>query len=101
MFQITGQPGWMRFGFSPGWGGMPPGAQYLQQTGQVPQATNWVQQSNAEAQEMPDYSGSGASISPQMTGFSKDQEIENLKMQLQQFENAITQIKEKIKQLKE
>lgn len=32
MFYLTGLPGWMRFGYSPGWGGMPPGAFYLAQT---------------------------------------------------------------------
>ena len=35
MFYLTGLPGWMRFGYSPGWGGMPPGATYLM-TGQWP-----------------------------------------------------------------
>ncbi len=35
MFYLTGLPGWMRFGYSPGWGGLPPGAQFLM-TGQWP-----------------------------------------------------------------
>jgi len=35
MYYATGMPGWMRFGYSPGWGGTPPGAQYLM-TGQWP-----------------------------------------------------------------
>ena len=42
MYYHTGVPGWMRFGYSPGWvdrspTGLPPTAQYLMQTGQVPQ----------------------------------------------------------------
>jgi len=42
MYRLTGLPGWMRFGYSPGWvgrspTGLPPTAQYLIQTGQVPQ----------------------------------------------------------------
>ena len=42
MYYLTGVPGWMRFGYSPGWvgrspTGLPPTAQYLMQTGQVPQ----------------------------------------------------------------
>lgn len=42
MYRLTGLPGWMRFGYSPGWmgrnpTGLPPTAQYLTQTGQVPQ----------------------------------------------------------------
>lgn len=42
MVYATGLPGWMRFGYSPGWGGLPPGAQYLQQTGQMGQFANWL-----------------------------------------------------------
>ncbi|KUK26038.1 MAG: hypothetical protein XD60_1810 [Acetothermia bacterium 64_32] len=41
MFYLTGLPGWMRFGYSPGWGGMPPGAFYLAQTGQFPPFWGW------------------------------------------------------------
>lgn len=42
MYRLTGLPGWMRFGHSPGWEdknptGLPPTAQYSMQTGQVPQ----------------------------------------------------------------
>lgn len=42
MYRLTGLPRWMRFGYSPGWlgrspTGLPPTAQYLMQTGQVPQ----------------------------------------------------------------
>jgi len=42
MYRLTGLPGWMRFGYSPGWigrspTGLPPTGQYLTQTGKVPQ----------------------------------------------------------------
>lgn len=42
MYHATGLPGWMRFGYSPGWGGMPLGAQYLMQSGQLPQFQSWM-----------------------------------------------------------
>ncbi len=29
MYYLTGLPGWVRFGYSPGWGALPPGAYYL------------------------------------------------------------------------
>ncbi len=29
MFYLTGLPGWLRFGYSPGWGVLPPGAAYF------------------------------------------------------------------------
>ena len=35
MFYATGLPGWVRFGYSPGWGGLPPAWQYLRNTGQM------------------------------------------------------------------
>jgi len=43
MFWLTGLPGWMRFGFSPGWGALPPAAQYLMSTGQLPQFMSFLQ----------------------------------------------------------
>ena len=49
MYRLTGLPGWMRFGYSPGWvgrdpTGLPPTAQYLMQTGQVSQPTPYSTQ---------------------------------------------------------
>jgi len=49
MYYLTGLPGWMRFGFSPGWlgtspTGMGPGATYLMTgTWPTPQAQAWWQ----------------------------------------------------------
>ncbi|MGY4706186.1 DUF5320 domain-containing protein [Candidatus Bipolaricaulota sp. J31] len=42
MFYLTGLPGWMRFGYSPGWGGIPPGAAYLMQSGQYQDFLSWL-----------------------------------------------------------
>ncbi|MDD2777937.1 MAG: hypothetical protein PHY36_03890 [Methanocellales archaeon] len=41
MYHMTGLPGWIRFGFNPGWigrsqTGLPPAAQYLMEAGQMP-----------------------------------------------------------------
>lgn len=56
MFYLTGLPGWMRFGYSPGWGGIPPGAAYLYQTGQWPAFWSgwgpWWMQPPSSEQEM-------------------------------------------------
>ncbi|WP_287585631.1 DUF5320 domain-containing protein [Candidatus Borrarchaeum sp.] len=48
MYQMTGLPGWMRFGFSPGWlgrspTGLPPAAQWITQSGLLPQFTSYLQ----------------------------------------------------------
>ncbi len=53
MYHLTGVPGWMRFGYSPGWvgrspTGLPPTAQYLTQAGQVPQPTPYTAQPQAQ-----------------------------------------------------
>jgi len=44
IYRLTGLPGWMRFGYSPGWvgrnpAGSPSTAQYLIQAGQAPRST--------------------------------------------------------------
>ncbi|OFV67883.1 MAG: hypothetical protein SCAL_001258 [Candidatus Syntrophoarchaeum caldarius] len=71
----------MRFGYSPGWGGMPPGAQYLSQTGQMPQFTSWMQQ---RAQQAP----MGAPA-----GMTKEQEIQMLEAQLDQIKRRLEELK--------
>ncbi|MFX1466300.1 MAG: hypothetical protein ACFFA5_07495, partial [Promethearchaeota archaeon] len=48
MYQMTGLPGWMRFGFSPGWlgrspTGLPPTAQWIMQSGLMPQFMSYLQ----------------------------------------------------------
>lgn len=37
MYYATGMPGWMRLGYSPGWGGVPPCAPYVAQGQFAPQ----------------------------------------------------------------
>lgn len=56
MYNLTGQPGWVRFGFSPGWigrspTGLGPCAQYFMsgQAGAVPQGLLDMMRAQAEA----------------------------------------------------
>lgn len=105
MFYATGLPGWMRFGYSPGWGGIPPGAQYLQQTGQLPQAMDWFSQqySARPAQPQPSTLQTDYSPTPQLqmpAQTSKEQEIRMLEDQIGSLENQVEQIKNRIKQLR-
>lgn len=83
MFYMTGLPGWIRFGFSPGWGGLPPMAQYLQQTGQLPQFMSYMQQM------------------PMPMQMPKEQEMEMLEQQADMLEQQIEAIRKRIKELKE
>ncbi len=84
MYYLTGLPGWMRFGYSRGWigrspTGMPPGAQYLAQTGQMPQFGSWIQQ---QAPAMP-----------------KEQEISMLESQAKMLGDQLEQIKKRLEEL--
>ncbi len=97
MFYATGLPGWMRFGYSPGWGGMPPCAQYLQETGQLEEATNWFQQNSAQQQATPQ----NKPTTQQPQQITEEQEIQMLENQLRALEEEIKQIGERIRQIKE
>jgi len=97
MYYMTGLPGWMRFGYSPGWigrspTGMPPGAQYITQTGQMPQFASWMQQQAPAA---------GAPVTPMgMPTMPKEQEISMLESQAQMLGDQLEQIKKRLEELK-
>ena len=96
MYYLTGLPGWMRFGYSPGWvdrspTGMPPGAQYLAQTGQMPQFASWIQQQ----------APAGAPVAPMgMPAVPKEQEISMLESQAQMLGDQLEQIKKRLEELR-
>jgi hypothetical protein len=97
MYYLTGLPGWMRFGYSPGWvgrspTGMPPGAQYLTQTGQMPQFTSWLQQQAPAAV---------APVAPMgMPAMPKGQEFSMLESQVQMLGDQLAQIKKRLEELR-
>jgi len=81
LYYATGVPGWMRFGYSPGWGGLPPGAHYLM-TGTWP-----------SAYPMP----VGMPVMPAMPA---QQEISILESHAAMLEQQLEQIKKRINELK-
>jgi len=95
MYYLTGLPGWMRFGFSPGWigrspTGLPPAAQYLTQTGQMPQFGSWIQQQAPAV----------APVAPVgMPAMPKEQEISMLESQAKMLGDQLEQIKKRLKEL--
>lgn len=94
MYYMTGLPGWMRFGYSPGWGGMPPMAQYLMQTGQMPQAMSWFQQQMPMGPQMP--------ITPmglQPMQIPPEQEKQMLQDQIKMLGEQLKQIKDRLKEI--
>jgi len=100
MYYLTGLPGWMRFGFSPGWLGRSP-------TGLPPMA-QWIMQ-NSSYQGMPEsyyprpfYPPSPTSPSPYNyppTVPTKEEEKRILEEQLNYLESQIEAIKQRIKEL--
>ncbi|HUV02284.1 MAG TPA: hypothetical protein VMW67_02380 [Desulfobacteria bacterium] len=100
MYYLTGLPGWMRFGYSPGWigrspTGMPPGAQYLMQTGQMPQFASWMQQQTPVAPVV-----APATVSVGMPTMPKEQEIAMLESQAQMLGDQLEQLKNRLEELK-
>jgi len=128
MYYLTGLPGWMRFGFSPGWigrspTGLGPAASYLT-TGQwpTPQAQAYWQAMQSGQAPYPASSGVGAmpysypptgetpygsspfmGASPGMAPFGPqpdpEQELNFLKNQAEALKNQIEQINTRIKEL--
>lgn len=80
MFYLTGLPGWLRFGFSPGWGTLPPGAAYLLSRGWYP--APWAGWS-----PWPGYP------------WTKEAEIQWLSAQAEALEEELRAIKERLDEL--
>jgi len=118
MYYLTGLPGWMRFGFSPGWlgrspTGLGPTASYLM-TGQwpTPQAQTYWQAMQAGQAPYPMYGETGAmpygfpqapgttpGVAPFAPGASPEQELSFLRSQASALKNQIDQINSRIKEL--
>ena len=108
MYYMTGLPGWMRFGYSPGWigrspTGLPPAAQYLAQTGHVPQFASYLQQ-QAPLTVAPVTPPVTPPLVPTMmpgtpTPVLKEQEIAMLEMQAKTLGQQLEQIKKRLEEL--
>lgn len=95
MYNLTGLPGWMRFGFSPGWvgrspTGMGPCASFLT-TGQwpTPQAQAYWQAAQAGQPPSPAWGSQP----------TREQEVEWLKGQAEALKASLDQITSRIEQL--
>ena len=89
MYYATGMPGWMRFGYSPGWvgrspGGLPPTVQYMQ-TGTWP---------------MPQPQATVAGMPAGMPAMPEQQEVSTLESQAAMLEQQLEQIRKRLEELK-
>ena len=103
MYYLTGLPGWIRFGYSPGWvgrspTGLPPTAQYLMQSEQMPQFMSYLgQQAPAGAPAAP--MTTMPTGMPPMAPMTKEQEVQMLDGQAKMLEQQLEQIKKRVEEL--
>ncbi len=110
MYYATGLPGWMRFGFSPGWvgrspTGLGPCASYLM-TGAwpTPQAQAYWQAQQSGQVPYPYYGGAWPITPPAFgpgfaPGWTEEQELEMLKSQADMLKQQMEQINKRISEL--
>ena len=107
MYYLTGLPGWMRFGYSPGWGGMPPGATYLM-TGQWPTPQAQAYWDATQSGQVP-YGPYGQGMTYPYQGFqppggpmmAPEQELNLLKNQADFLKQQLEQIDARVKELEQ
>jgi hypothetical protein len=108
MYQLTGLPGWMRFGFSPGWigrspTGLGPAAQYLiYGTWPTPQMYYAWKQGQVPFSPMPGFPRPGFPTPYDPWGATEltpEEELNFLKSEAEQLEDELAGIEERIKEL--
>jgi len=108
MYQLTGLPGWMRFGFSPGWmgrspTGLGPAAQYLMYgTWPTPQMNYAWEQGQVPFAPMPGFPMPGFPTPYDPWGaavLTPEEELNFLKAEAEQLEDELSSIEKRIKEL--
>ncbi|KYH40124.1 MAG: hypothetical protein AYL32_013350 [Candidatus Bathyarchaeota archaeon B26-2] len=105
MYYLTGLPGWIRFGYSPGWlgrspTGLPPTAQWLMQSGLLPQFMQYLQTTAPTA--VPPTTPTTAPtplqapFAPQLT---KEQEKQMLEQQVKMLESQLEALRKRLEEL--
>ena len=100
MYYLTGLPGWIQWGYSPGWvgispTGLPPYAQYLSQIGHIPQFASWIQQ-----QQTPITPVVPTNVPVGAQTMQNEQEIAKLESQAQMLRDQLEQLKKRLEELK-
>ncbi|HDM27070.1 MAG TPA: hypothetical protein ENG27_01990 [Candidatus Bathyarchaeota archaeon] len=112
MYYLTGLPGWLRFGFSPGWlgvtpFGLPPTAQWLITSGMLPYYLAYLRTvAPTLPQTMPTPSttpgATGTPMTPPMSMFPtipKEEEKAMLEQHLKMLEAQIDAIRKRLEEL--
>lgn len=98
MYYATGLPGWMRFGYSPGWvgkspTGLPPTAEWLMTSGLMPQYREYLR-TQAPAPPTAPILSLGAPV-------TKEQERQMLEHQVKAIESQLDATKRRLEKLRE
>jgi len=107
MYYMTGLPGWIRFGFSPGWlgrspTGLPPTAQWLMASGLLPQYLTYL------GTVAPATAAAAPTVTPPVTPtptlptfptIPKEQEKAMLEQQLKFLEAQVDAIRKRLEEL--
>jgi hypothetical protein len=108
IYRMTGLPGWMRFGFSPGWigrspTGLGPAAQYLSYgRWPTPQMNHIWQQGEIPFSPGPGFPQPGFTTPYDpwgATAISPEQELNFLKAEAEQLEDELYSIEKRIEEL--
>jgi hypothetical protein len=89
MYYLTGLPGWMRFGYSPGWvgrspTGLSPTAEWIISSGLIPQYRSYL----------------SGTIPPASSPLTREEEIKMLEEQAKAIEGQLNTIRNRIETLK-
>ena len=100
MYNQTGLPGWLRFGYSPGWTGrsptgMPPTAQWIIQSGQLPQYLSYLKTMTPQAT---DQTTSMPTV-PYTPQFTEEQEKQILEQQMNALQTQLDSVKKRLDEL--
>jgi hypothetical protein len=105
MYYLTGLPGWIRFGFSPGWlgrspTGLPPTAQWLLQSGLISQYLGQIQvPKTGQTPTAPSTSIPMPFGAPFAPGYSREQERVILEQQMEILEAQLDAIRKRLDEL--
>ncbi|NIP66876.1 hypothetical protein GWN63_00045 [Candidatus Bathyarchaeota archaeon] len=104
MYYLTGLPGWMRFGYSPGWvdrspTGLPPTAQWIMQSGLMPQYLSYLQSTTPTTPQTTIPPAQGAPVTPFAPTLTEEQERQMLEQQVKTLEAQLDAIQKRLKEL--
>ena len=103
MYYRTGMPGWLRFGYSPGWlgrspTGMPPAAQWIMNKGLMPQYMESLRSTSQTTVQQTPTSPVGP-FTPLTQTYSREQEKQALEQQMKALGTQLDTIRKRLEEL--